>query len=32
MSADKLRGMGWTPSIELHDGIKDAYRWFLASS
>jgi GDP-L-fucose synthase len=30
MSADKLRGMGWTPSIELHDGIKDAYRWFLA--
>jgi GDP-L-fucose synthase len=32
MSADKLRSMDWTPSIELREGIADAYRWFLASS
>jgi len=31
MSADKLRGMGWEPSIALRDGIADAYRWFLAA-
>ncbi|UVC11023.1 GDP-L-fucose synthase [Rhizobium sp. TH2] len=29
MSADKLRGMGWQPSIELEDGIAAVYRWFL---
>jgi len=29
MSADKLRGMGWKPSIELSDGVATAYRWFL---
>jgi GDP-L-fucose synthase len=29
MSADKLRGMGWKPSIELKDGISAVYRWFL---
>ena len=29
MSADKLRGMGWKPKIELKDGIKTAYDWFL---
>lgn len=29
MSADKIRGLGWTPSISLEDGLKDAYRWFL---
>lgn len=29
MSAEKLRGMGWTPSIELKDGIRAVYRWFL---
>ena len=31
MSADKLRAMGWTPSIELRDGIDAAYRWFLTN-
>jgi GDP-L-fucose synthase len=31
MSADKLRGMGWEPSIGLRDGVADAYRWFLAA-
>lgn len=29
MSADKLRGMGWKPSIELREGIKGAYEAFL---
>lgn len=29
MSADKLRGMGWQPSIQLKDGISAVYRWFL---
>jgi GDP-L-fucose synthase len=29
MSADKLRGLGWSPTIELHDGIEATYRWFL---
>jgi GDP-L-fucose synthase len=32
MSADKLRGMNWSPSIELREGVADAYRWFLASA
>jgi GDP-L-fucose synthase len=30
MASDKLRAMGWSPSIELREGIADAYRWFLA--
>lgn len=29
MSADKLRKMGWAPSITLPDGIAATYRWFL---
>ena len=29
MSADRLRAMGWSPSIGLEDGIRSAYRWFL---
>ncbi|MDP9633784.1 UNVERIFIED_ORG: GDP-L-fucose synthase [Ensifer adhaerens] len=29
MSADKLRGFGWQPRIELEDGIRDAYQAFL---
>ena len=29
MSADKLRGMGWAPTIALEDGIRETYRWFL---
>jgi GDP-L-fucose synthase len=32
MSADRLRAMGWKPTIELREGIAEAYRWFLASS
>ena len=30
MSADKLRGMGWAPSIALRDGVKATYEWFLS--
>ena len=30
MSADKLRDMGWSPRIELADGIAETYSWFLA--
>lgn len=29
MSADKLRAMGWAPSIALRDGVADAYQWFM---
>ena len=29
MSADKLRGMGWAPRIQLRDGVANAYQWFL---
>ena len=29
MSADKLRAMGWSPSIDLEQGVTETYRWFL---
>jgi GDP-L-fucose synthase len=29
MAADKLRGLGWAPSISLEDGIASTYQWFL---
>ena len=29
MSADKLRSMGWSPSITLRDGIASTYQWYL---
>ena len=29
LHVSKLRATGWSPSIELEDGIKDAYQWFL---
>ncbi|MEM0986432.1 MAG: GDP-L-fucose synthase [Pseudomonadota bacterium] len=31
MAADKLRGLGWAPSIGLRDGIAHTYEWFLQS-
>ena len=31
MSADKLRALGWMPTIGLEDGVADAYRAFLES-
>ncbi|HSI41515.1 MAG TPA: GDP-L-fucose synthase [Xanthobacteraceae bacterium] len=29
MSADRLRTLGWSPSISLEDGISAVYQWFL---
>jgi len=29
MSAERLRGMGWTPRIGLRDGVASTYAWFL---
>ena len=29
MSADRLRGMGWSPTIPLEQGVEETYRWFL---
>jgi GDP-L-fucose synthase len=29
MSADKIRAMGWAPSIALRDGVAATYQWFL---
>ncbi|QVM83703.1 GDP-L-fucose synthase [Novosphingobium decolorationis] len=29
MSADKLRAMGWSPTIPLEQGIASTYRWYL---
>lgn len=31
MSADKLKNMGWRPKIDLRDGVKSTYEWFLAN-
>lgn len=30
MSADRIRALGWQPSIGLREGLADAYSWFLA--
>lgn len=29
MDVSRLKGMGWTPTIDLEQGISDTYRWFL---
>lgn len=29
MSADRLRDLGWSPSISLTDGLANAYQWFV---
>lgn len=29
MAADKLKGLGWQPSIDLNTGIKETYSWYL---
>jgi GDP-L-fucose synthase len=29
MNSDRIRSLGWEPSIGLHDGIASAYAWFL---
>jgi GDP-L-fucose synthase len=28
MAANKLRAMGWAPSVDLRDGVEDTYAWF----
>jgi len=32
MSSEKLRALGWAPSVALADGIAETYRWFLANA
>jgi len=32
MSADRLRGEGWTPKIALRDGVASTYAWFLENA
>ncbi|AYO77228.1 GDP-L-fucose synthase [Sphingobium yanoikuyae] len=32
MDSERLAAMGWAPTVKLADGIKDAYRWFLANA
>ncbi|MFB9950268.1 GDP-L-fucose synthase family protein [Rhizobium puerariae] len=32
MSADRLRALGWAPSISLRDGLADAYKAFLGGN
>lgn len=32
MSSDRIRALGWKPSIPLRDGLADAYHWFLEHS
>jgi GDP-L-fucose synthase len=29
MSADKIRALGWTPTISLRGGLADSFRWYL---
>ncbi|CTS75225.1 GDP-L-fucose synthase [Escherichia coli] len=29
MSNERLSKLGWSPKIELYDGVKDTYQWFL---
>jgi GDP-L-fucose synthase len=29
MSGARLKAMGWSPRVELADGVAGAYRWFL---
>jgi GDP-L-fucose synthase len=30
VNSDKLRALGWTPTIRLRQGIEQTYRWYLA--
>jgi GDP-L-fucose synthase len=32
MSATKIQGLGWRPSIALRDGLTSTYQWFLANA
>ena len=28
MSIDKIKELGWKPSIDLKSGVQDTYRWY----
>jgi GDP-L-fucose synthase len=30
MSAERIRALGWRPSIALEEGLADTYAWYLA--
>ncbi|MCB1719801.1 MAG: GDP-L-fucose synthase, partial [Candidatus Competibacteraceae bacterium] len=30
LDVSRLKNLGWTPKIDLREGIADTYRWFLA--
>ena len=30
LDVSKLNGLGWKPSISLHEGVESTYRWYLA--
>lgn len=32
LNIDKIRALGWAPSVSLEDGIASAYQWFLENS
>jgi GDP-L-fucose synthase len=32
MDSSRIRALGWAPSITLHDGVADAYRWFVENA
>jgi GDP-L-fucose synthase len=29
MDVSRLRGLGWAPTVELEDGVRLAYEWYL---
>jgi GDP-L-fucose synthase len=31
MSADRLKALGWSPSITLRDGLTSTYAWYRAN-
>ena len=31
MAADRLKAMGWTPQIDLREGLESTYEWFLGN-
>lgn len=31
MDVSRLKSMGWQASIQLEDGLRDAYQWFVAN-
>ncbi len=29
LNVDKIKSLGWTPTIELKEGIKSTYEWYI---